>query len=650
MDASSKSNTGQTFELPRIETTVAAENFAKMIEKENQTYFLNGAWGSGKTDFLEKVKESSGRKFVTLDLWRVKDDRSVVAIAFSKLRPWIYWLLRFGMIFSVVISILLTDVVNIGLSGFLSPKVVQIAGVFSLSVAVWSFLKIKSDTLDIWLLNHLPFPNFLPFKKKVLIIDDFDRLSPQQQEQTYVLFNLIDHRIPVVFVGDYDKLSNSEGKYLQKIIDRKVELPFSLHPQKIWEDYLDDLETKLNIEIPSDYYQVMTMEKHNLREREQFNHYVMNELIDRNKLGHVQIHQQLFVIYLYLFYPNYYTTLLDGVPFEFEEQLREEEALSSLGPANSLHYVIFKLARKDRDGYPHTFARNPQGYFLYEQPLNMTKKELDDIIQDKSRLNDNLLLDADSDFSIYLQSSYKEFSAEKKNTILSSALSLAKESKKSTPLSFVIREKTNEIMPSKKFVGSETFGIPKVRADKNEDEIISIIYESWLTVLEDYDYDPSQVISLLLEYSGFSYSSLGVILKDELDISPMAISKYARPDLLLNVYISSLHLWTKFDKWEFDLWSAIDKLSDSSFLSFWEEHGTIESRSKIEYNGITPPNEYVIWFNKPDFEDPSITVSFEFVYKKLESRLMEMAKRDYVFFRGEERELEAHKISRLFEN
>ena len=41
-------------ELDKIDTATAAQNFANLLN-ENKTYFLNGTWGSGKSNFLKQV-------------------------------------------------------------------------------------------------------------------------------------------------------------------------------------------------------------------------------------------------------------------------------------------------------------------------------------------------------------------------------------------------------------------------------------------------------------------------------------------------------------------------------------------------------------------------------------------------------------------
>ena len=52
--------------LEHIDTSVAAKNLAELLN-DNKTYFLNGSWGSGKTEFLDEVKKSSPKKLITID-------------------------------------------------------------------------------------------------------------------------------------------------------------------------------------------------------------------------------------------------------------------------------------------------------------------------------------------------------------------------------------------------------------------------------------------------------------------------------------------------------------------------------------------------------------------------------------------------------
>ena len=131
-------------ELDKIDTSTAAQNFAKLLN-ENKTYFLNGPWGSGKSTFLKEVDDINQIKLVTIDFWRLNDSRSTLETVFAKLHPYVYWGLRLIVILCIALSILMTNVVDLGLSVLVPTWVILSAGVVALIVAIHQFLKIKSD-------------------------------------------------------------------------------------------------------------------------------------------------------------------------------------------------------------------------------------------------------------------------------------------------------------------------------------------------------------------------------------------------------------------------------------------------------------------------------------------------------------------------
>jgi KAP family P-loop domain protein len=225
----------------------------------------------------------------------------------------------------------MTNVVDLGLSVLVPNWVVLFAGVIALIVAIHQFLKIKSDGIYSWLLTK----NYLSCRKKVLVVDDFDRMTEEQQEASYKLFSLLNGKLPIIFVGDIDIIHRNNSNYLSKIIDRRIELPFVLHPTKIWSDYFEQLENRLEIKLSDVFKDVFIKDGKNLRDRERFNDYVNLELIGRNKVKYVQIEQQLVVLYLFLYYPKFYESLKTGkgsIEIDSNKQLLIEE----------LHNILFK--------------------------------------------------------------------------------------------------------------------------------------------------------------------------------------------------------------------------------------------------------------------------------------------------------------------
>ena len=79
----------------KIDTSTAAKNFAELLQ-EDKTYFLNGNWGSGKSTFLQDVNKNKKIKLITMDFWRLTDNRSMIEVTFSKLHP--FFLLSFDKV------------------------------------------------------------------------------------------------------------------------------------------------------------------------------------------------------------------------------------------------------------------------------------------------------------------------------------------------------------------------------------------------------------------------------------------------------------------------------------------------------------------------------------------------------------------------
>ncbi|MEF2781462.1 MAG: P-loop NTPase fold protein, partial [Clostridium sp.] len=401
--------------LEHIDTTVAAKNFAELLN-DNKTYFLNGSWGSGKSEFLKEVKRGSQNKLITIDFWRLSDTRSTIEIAFSKLHPLLYWAIRLGIILLVAVSILMTNVVDIGLSNYFGGSkslILRLGGVVALIVAVWQVFKKKSDEFYCFLLSQLP--KF----SKVLVIDDFDRMSEKQQEESYKLFSLINGKLPIVFVGDITKVHKSDDNYLSKIIDRQVELPFDLHPSKIWNNYFSVLEDKFNIGLSNEFKKRISSDQKNLRDREHFNDYVNQEFFTRGKLDHVQVEQQLLVIYAYLFYPDLYMNLLKGEPIKVEKS-EESDFQDIISIGHTLKEQLSEIQSSDNSDYPLSFKKNKLEYLLYEQTSNRTKIELDLLFTSKSEelISEIIESDQSSDFYQYLSSQFRVFSKKMKKQLL----------------------------------------------------------------------------------------------------------------------------------------------------------------------------------------------------------------------------------------
>ena len=125
-----------------------------------------------------------------------------------------------------------------------------------------------------------------------MIVDDFDRVSVDKQNEAYKLFNILHNRLPIIFVGDINKIPISGDNYLQKIIDKRIDLPYVLHSRDIWNNYFNKLEKTFDVDLPAELLNLFIIENRNLRDRVQFNDYVNQEFFLHGKKDNVQCGQR----------------------------------------------------------------------------------------------------------------------------------------------------------------------------------------------------------------------------------------------------------------------------------------------------------------------------------------------------------------------
>lgn len=606
--------------LEHIDTTVAAKNFSELLN-DNKTYFLNGSWGSGKTEFLDEVKKNSPKKLITIDFWRITDTRSTIEVAFSKLYPLLYWAIRVGVVLLVAVSILMTNVVDIGLSNYFGgskPLILKLGGVVALIVAVWQVFKKKSDEFYCFLLsNSLKFPKF----SKVLIIDDFDRMSEKQQEESYKLFSLINGKLPIVFVGDITKVHKNDDNYLSKIIDRQVELPFDLHPSKIWNNYFSVLEDKFNIVLSNDFKKRISSDQKNLRDREHFNEYVNQEFFARGKFGRVQVEQQLLVIYAYLFYPDLYMNLLKGESIRVEKS-EESELHDIVRIGYTIKEQLSEIQSSDNSDYPLSFKKNKLEYLLYEQTSNRTKIELDLLFTSNSEelISEIIESDQSSDFYQYLSSQFRVFSKKMKKQLLIMIIKESMKFKNSPSMNFIVQESLNEVIPSY-----------ERNSPLTEDVSIRII-NMWEPILRNEMLDQSEIIYFLNKHDLISFHELGLYYSD-LRIDTETFLNLHRKDFFLLTYLSSKDLFKKFKYWDNTIWEAIKLFDDREFLSFWIFQSIITNELGYEgFDIISEDKRYTIWTGRYLFESPHKYTDYkESVISKIKPRLEKMEKEGFIF-------------------
>lgn len=585
-------------QLKEIDTEIAEKNICKLLD-ENKTYFFNGKWGSGKSSFLKKVEKKSHKEFITIDLWRIQDSRSIIEYSFSKLHKCWYMCLRWGAIGMITISLLMSNVVNLGFSNWNLlknvPFINELGGFIVLLVGVYQFFKIKSDDCYAYLFKKRS------LKNKVLVIDDFDRLSNSQQEQAYKLFSLLEGKCPIIFVGDISKIYSRQDNYLSKIIDRRVELPFVLHPTSIWKEYFDNLEEKFNCQIDINLRKVVEKEQRNLRDRKHFNDYVNKEFFERGKFNHVQINQQLLVIYAYLFHPDYYEMLLNGEIIEYEEK-KDFNLTKLLLEGDPIDKQLNVLQTSDSDEYPPYFCKERQNYFLYENTRNRTIDELKILFKNNDKLLEELKKsNTDSDSYQYLSSDYRKLDESSKQNLFKISLTLLLDDYSSASINYIIREQLSPIA---------------------RQEVEKISEKDICNIFLGYDLDVSEILFILQKTSIYSIHKIGCIFKDTLLQEINHIMEFKKPIILLLSYLSSKELYRNFDAWGTEIWEMIKQFNDDDFINFWCANDIICKKDS---------KEYIVWKSTYSFEQINKKIDNTIFIEKIAPRLKELEQKGFTF-------------------
>ncbi|ABJ62124.1 P-loop NTPase fold protein [Leuconostoc mesenteroides] len=648
-----ESQFNKNFFEDEIDTNQSAKNFTKLLEG-NQTIFLNGEWGTGKSTFLKNVEKHSikfqKKAFVYMDLWRTDNSQSLITFAFRKLIPSYYWLTRLFIVFSIVISILMTGVIKIPFNFMVFNDLWNfIFNLFSyfnivpilnfISIAV-TYLFLPINFLGILLVlfvsvSQLLKINYFGFdalffgkkvpKNKVLVIDDFDRLPEPKQKDAYKLLSLLNGKLPIIFVGSYDRITKDPENeiFLSKIIDRRVELPIVTWPSEIWATVFHFVNTKFGIILSEEFKEIFIKEQKNLRDRAHFLDYMHQELFVRNKLNHVQIEEQLAIIYSYLFHSRVYNRLLinkDHISVIMTELQ---------GSKDPFEVMLSSLLTKNNNQYPVGFIRNPSIYYLFEIPTNLTTSEIELQLEDPNKLNQLLMSKSNSDFYNYIISYFHNLNKISQSKLFDTALNLFNNQNNSDVIKYLVSEKNQEILPYNKPIsvgnGSFAYSVPDELVNKSDTEIWLIRYENGRKILESANFDISQQLKFFVTFSLSGFKRLSIYYKDVSSIVQSSIvNDYVSPEFILLEYISQLDQWYLFSQWEDAIWQYIDKLPDNSLLKF------LEMQDVIKNTGNLSSKNYELMKSSLDF-DTDLWRDNTLVIEKIKNKLERLANEDYNF-------------------
>ena len=480
----------------------------------------------------------------------------------------------------------MTNVVNLGLSVLVPNWVVLFAGVIALIVAIHQFLKIKSDGIYSRLLTI----NYPSCKKKVFVVDDFDRMTPTQQEASYKVFSLLNGKLPIVFVGDIDRLYRNDDNYLSKIIDRRINLPYDMHPSKIWHDYFKQLEKKFTIVLPEQFKKFIINDNKNLRDREHFNDYVNIELIDHKKEKHVQIEQQLVIIYIYIFNHNLYNYVLNG---------------GMLYSADDSVNTLINILKKDYKNYPSSFKENREAYFINEEPNNRTLEELKSIVENNQQVLDEINFGR-RDFAEFIEKEFEKLDYKYGDGLFTNALNYSLEGSNNQVVDIIIKEKIKKLIPE-----YDPMNITQ--------KVINEVKEFLARKLDTSDY--SEISYYMFKHKIIRLADMRGRYMD-VTINSSKFNSCKRKELIILMEVNRLDLMYDFSRWDKIIWEKINELDDEAFISFWLQVGFFYNTTLNKVYRIATESELHV-----NSEEIS------FVRQEIDHRLNELQKRNYSFTR-----------------
>lgn len=400
------------WKIDRIDTTNVAKVFARELEGEPKTYFLQGEWGSGKTEYLKEVEKAmnGGRKhferfkFVYLELWKPKSKASLAQNILETIHPILYWLKTLAYVALILMSVIASTYIS---ASTIIPK--QLSGKEKAWLVIFACLIIALITCyqnNFFDMNRMVMwidKKSLQGKhlfRKVLIVDDFDRLDKEMQDELYLLFNQLNGQTRIIFVGDFNKISKNQNNYLSKIIDRQISLPVQLQSSNIVKLISNAIRKNIdnhriqftNLIIYTrnfdfdDIGELFIKEKKNARDANKYLSYVQNQLIFRGKLDKVCLNQELLIIYLYLFHQDEYNNLLSN---------------PASAPGGKAKTEIEKIIDKilfENTSLKISFKQNPTVYFNDNLATYHSSMELDRIVKNKEELKSILYVENESDY------------------------------------------------------------------------------------------------------------------------------------------------------------------------------------------------------------------------------------------------------------
>lgn len=330
---------------------------------------------------------------------------------------------------------------------------------------------------------------------------------------------------------------------MQKIIDRRVELPYVLSPDSIWKKYFSKLEEELGSKIDEDLVSLFIEEHRNLRDQGQFDDYVNLEFFIRGKKDHVQVNQQLFIIYIYLFHNHRYKDITMGKLPKKSPKKTENNTIQYFD--NDLDSLTDQFLNSN-SGY-NPYQRSKVDYLIFENVSNLSIVDAEKIFENPQELKLKLVAEGNHGDDFY------DYFIVKYNNLLFNRDSNFEEISKINNIIFEMLQKNNN-SDLIRYMAGQIFHAISFKS-KNEIQL----YNDIDSLFNNLNFDLSQKIYYFSYY--FSHIAQESYYEhfNELDM----ITKTVRDEELFKVQshkVSLLYIFIKHNGW----WDIFKNKKDSS--------------------------------------------------------------------------------------
>lgn len=474
-----------------IDTSKNAKIFANMINDSPKTYFLDGKWGSGKTEYIKEVEKYLRNDIcvINVELWKPKDKSTLSQLMFESIYPFksklINRTIKFFIFFSVLGSIFIAfkgfSLKEFSVSESESMLFGIILSISTIITTLYTFIGAKWVDLDRFYMEK-SIKSLVDIKRpKLLIIDDFDRLEESVRNELFLLFNSIHGRSRVVFLGDLHNLDNIKLDYMSKIIDKKVSLPYQMHSSNV----AVELGRRIKEIIGNDIFQfdifreLFEKEKRTARDANHLLSYIQIEFQCNDKRGKVQNHQQILIIYLYLFHIDLYQKLADQLLPDIDEKYEKIYFFSEIGQSSDNQETnnemkldaefYTNLLLQPNDNNPTDYISNRNAYYINEIVNIHSIFELMDIMKNDALKLEGIFVDSNNSLL------YSEF------------------------LNYVKRMSIEEYNSVKKILEKKSITTMKSEVRHSPNELIRLVFEKKLEEIDKYFFSNAQYQSIKTE-------------------------------------------------------------------------------------------------------------------------------------------------------